>query len=226
MGRNLLIIKGNLRKNMKVSLPKTKRITPESKLHQSLSFYKDDIVLIAKRLRRPFHTTFNRGYRMTAQVENESLTFYPKPNINPVHARHCMKYLGIHPDVIESAIRMIEDKQWGPIPKREHVQFDLWFKTLDNFRGGKIQEVVASTPDAMQKWDKRLLACRTNWEEAKLSDESIASITQTLFRDTLGEVVELDRLRMRLRRWKKGAYKVSSHGAHIVRATPRSLKDP
>ena len=207
-------------------MPKTKRITPKSRPHRSLFFDKDDIVLIAKRWRRSFHATFNRGYRMTSQVQDESLTFYPRTNISPTHARRCMKYLGIHPDVIESAIFMIEQERRRLIPKREHVQYDLWFRMLDDFRGGKIQEVVASAPAGKKKWEIRLQTCGTNWKEAKLSDESIARVTQVLFRDILGKDVTIGKLRQRLRRWKKGAYQVSSHGHHIVGATPRSLKDP
>ena len=205
-----------------------KRITPNSQTHRSLYFDRDDIALLVQRLRKRFYMTFTRGFQMNFQYGGERLSFSPERPLSPASTRRNLKGLGVAPRLIEMAVYAVEQQAKEGFPKADHVRLDLWFRGLSPqaFAGEKIKEVVAATPTSTSKWDRRLRKCGRTWDDITLSDEAIPRITERLFQIILQQTVTVDALEKRLRRWKKGAGHVGSHGygGHI--AIPCSVDDP
>jgi len=203
-----------------------KKLTPRSLSHRHLWFDESDVKLLIVNLQWAFYVTFNRGYQVTASAAEHTLTFYPRRNINPKHAYRCMKYLGIHPEVIKVAIGMIERQKNSPPPKTTHVQFDLWFRKVQRISGKELKAIVAATPEGRAKWNARLKICGVTWDNANLSDDAIARVTQALYGKIFKQSIECGTLKRRYLRWKTGHGRVVSHGEDVVTVPPRILWDP
>ena len=116
----------------------SRQITPRGFPRRPLWFDESDVKLLVDNLRRGFYRHFNKAYEVTASAAEHSLTFSLRRRLNPIHARHCMNYLGVHPKVIEVAIGIIERQKDSPPPKSTHVQYDLWFRLLQRISGKEL----------------------------------------------------------------------------------------
>lgn len=188
----------------------------KKKRPRDLYFDKEDIKSLASGLQRSFYATYSRGYSMEFHNGDTHLPMEPGRKLNPKHARHCMEYLGIDPEIIRAAVSRIEGQEQTPPPKDDHVRMDTWFRTLDGFSHERIRGLVASTPETARKWEERLRKCKIVWSDVHLPQSTIARLTQRLYLTAMREKVECGTIRKQHQDWKKGKFPVPNGGRHIT----------
>ena len=183
---------------------------------RDLYFDKEDIKALASGLQRSFYETYSRGYRMEFHLGDTHLPLEPGRKLNPKHARRCMKYLGIDPEIIRSAVSHIEGQEQAPPPKDDHVQMDRWFKTLDGLSPDRIRGLVASTPETEMKWEERLRKCERVWGNVNLPKSTIARLTQRLYLTAMREKKECGTILKQYKKWKRGGFPVPNGDRHLT----------
>ena len=144
------------------------------------------------------------------------LTMEPRRKLNPTYARRCMKSLGIDPEIIRSAVSLLESQEQTPPPKNDHVHIDTWFKTLAGISYERIHRNVATTPKAQRKWETKLRRNKMDWSDVRLNQTDIARLTQRLYLMVMRKEVKLGTIREQHKDWKKGKFPVPNGGRHIT----------
>jgi hypothetical protein len=183
---------------------------------RDLYFDKEDIKSLARGLQGSFYATYSRGYSMEFHRGDTHLPMEPGRKLNPKHARHCMEYLGIDPEIIRSAVSEIEGQEQTPPPKDDHVRMDRWFKTLDGLSPDRIRGLVASTSETERKWEERLRKCERVWDDVRLPQNTIARLTQRLYLTAMREKVECGTILKQYKKWKRGGFPVPNGGRRLT----------
>ena len=168
--------------------PTTKQVTPRKRTtpkqaarkKRSVRLTEEEIRVLASDLRRSFYHVFNRGYRMEFHNGENHLTMEPGRKLDPARTRRCMEYLGIDPEIIRTAVSLIERQEQTPPPKDDHVRMDTWFRTLAGLSPERIRGLVATTPEAKRKWEVKLRRNKMDWSDVHLSPTNIIRLTQRL----------------------------------------------
>jgi hypothetical protein len=193
-----------------------KKVSPKKRSPRDLYFDKEDIRALASGLQRSFYETYSHGYRMEFHRGDTHFPMEPGRKLNPIHARNCMKYLGIDPEIIRSAVSEIEGQEQTPPPKDNHVRMDRWFTTLDGLSPDRIRGLVASTSETEGKWEERLRKCERVWDDVRLPQNTIARLTQRLYLTAMREKVECGTILKQYKKWKGGGFPVPNGGRHLA----------
>jgi len=127
-----------------------------------------------------------------------------------------MEYLGIAPEIIRTAVSLIERQEQTPPPKDDHVRMDTWFKTLVGLSPEKIRGLVAITPEAKRKWEVKLHRNKMEWSDVHLTQTDITRLTQRLYLIVMRKKVKSETIRQQHKDWKKGKFPVPNGGCHIT----------
>jgi len=203
----------------KPSIPKRiipKRITPNSRTVPRLSFDRKDKALLVNHLHERFRKIFTHplGFSFSFGEGGETLTFtshyrLAKERPEPASFQKALNVLGIAPGLAKVAVETYEYQSKKRFPKLEHARYDLWFWTLRReFAGEKLKGIIATTPESLAKWDRRLKKCERSWENIALSDNAIKEITVILLKDVLGREKMEIAIEERFRRWKNNPERI------------------
>jgi len=195
-----------------------KRSTQKHALQKkrSVRLTEEEIRVLASNLRRSFFHVFSRGYRMEFHNGENHLTMEPGRKLDQKRTRRCMEYLGIAPEIIRTAVSLIERKEQTPPPKDDHVRMDTWFKTLVGLSPEKIRGLVAITPEAKRKWEVKLHRNKMEWSDVHLTQTDITRLTQRLYLIVMRKKVKSETIRQQHKDWKKGKFPVPNGGRHIT----------
>ena len=198
------------RSSTKLAAPKLdtpKRIIKNARPARSLPFDHEDKALLVSYLREKFHEIFYRpiGFTLDIRIGKEFLTFTSHRRLTPDSLRKHLAGLGVSQNLIKTAVETIEGRAKESFPRINPVLFDLWFRNLRrDVCGEKIKDIVASTPESLAKWDRKLKEFGRSWENIELSDQAVIDITKELLPVALGESLMVKDIGRRFRRWKKG----------------------
>ncbi len=197
--------------------------TPDSQIIKSIHFDDEDKDLLAshpevsERFRKVF--TDPLGFRWDLRDGEDLLTFVshhrlagerPKPDS---FRKALKKMLGKDSLLIETAVEIFEEQSKKPFPRLDEARFDLWVRSLTrDIAGEKLKAILASTPESLAKWDRRLKEPDRSWE---LPGEAVIDITNILLLDVLDKAEERFTTSRRYYRWKEEKNRIM-HGVTSV----------
>jgi len=198
------------------------QITPDSQTQKSLRFDDDDKTLLASHLevRERFRKIFTDplGFRWDLRDGEESLTFTSHHRLaderpKPDSFRKALKRQGVAPGLIKTAGEIYEEQSKKPFPKLDEARFDLWVRSLtQDIAEEKLKAILASTPESLAKWDRRLIEHDRSWE---LSGEAVIDITNNLLWEVLDQAEARSTTSRRYYRWKEEKNRIM-HGVTSV----------
>ena len=198
------------------------QVTPDSQAKKSVRFDDDDKSLLASHpeVRERFRKIFTDplGFRWDLRDGEESLTFTSHHRLaderpKPDSFRKALKRQGVAPGLIKTAGEIYEEQSKKPFPKLDEARFDLWVRSLTrDIAGEKLKTILASTPESLAKWDRRLKQLDRSW---KVTGEAVIDITNILLKDVLGQAEERSTTSRRYYRWKEEKNRIM-HGVTSV----------
>jgi hypothetical protein len=81
--------------------------------------------------------------------------------------------------------------------------FDEWFEHLFRLGGYKMPEIFLANPKSRKRWGDRFRKSRRYWDDVRIPDHLIISVTKDLLREVDGKELSTEALKLRLIRWKK-----------------------
>jgi hypothetical protein len=158
------------------------------------------------------------GFRWDLRDGEEPLTFVSHHRLaeeRPTtdHFRKALKRQGNSPGLIKTAVEIYEEQSKKPFPKLDEARFDLWVRSVTrDIAGEKLKAILASTPESLAKWDRRLKEPDRSWE---LPGEAVIDITNILLLDVLDKAEERSTTSRRYYRWKEEKNRIM-HGVTSV----------
>jgi hypothetical protein len=186
------------------------QVAPDSQAKKSVRFDDDDKILLASHpeVREQFRKIYtdSLGFRWDLRDGEESLTFTSyhrladeRPKLDSF--RKALKRQGVAPGLIKTACEIYEEQSKKPFPKLDEARFDLWVRSLTrDIAGEKLKTILASTPESLAKWDRRLKQLDRSWD---LPGEAVIDITNILLKNVLGQAEERATISRRYYRWKE-----------------------
>jgi len=201
------------------------QVTQDSQAKKSVRFDDDDKTLLASHpeVRERFRKIFTDplGFRWDLWDGEESLTFTSHHRLaderpEPDSFRKALKKQGVAPGLIKRAGEIYEEQSKKPFPKLDEARFDLWVRSLTrDIAGEKLKAILASTPESLAKWDRRLKEPDRSWD---LPGETVIDITNNLLWEVLDRAEERSTTSRRYYRWKEEKTRIM-HGVTSVTFT-------
>jgi hypothetical protein len=196
--------------------------TPDSQVIKSIHLDDEDKDLLASHpeVRERFRKIFTDplGFRWDLRDGEEPLTFVSHHRLKGERPtadqfRKALKRQGNSPGLIKTAVEIYEEQSKEPFPRLDEARFDLWVRSLTrDIAGEKLKAILASTPESLAKWDRRLKEPDRSWE---LPGEAVIDITNILLSDVLDQAEERSTTSRRYYRWKKEKNRIM-HGVTSV----------
>jgi hypothetical protein len=198
------------------------QVTPDSQAKKSVRFDDDDKTLLASypEVRERFRKIYTDplGFRWDLRAGEESLTFTSHHRLaderpKPDSFRKALKRQGVAPGLIKTAGEIYEKQSKKPFPKLDEARFDLWVRSLTrDIAGEKLKAILASTPESLAKWDRRLKEPGRSWE---LPGEAVIDITNNLLWEVFNDAETRSTTSRRYYRWKEEKTRIM-HGVTSV----------
>jgi len=126
-----------------------------------------------------------------------------------------MKYLGIDPEIIRSAVSEIEGQEQTPprkTPTSVWTGGSILSRDFPPTRSVGLLHRL-QRPSGMEE---RLRKCKRVWSDVRLPQSTIARLTQRLYLTAMREKVESGTILKQHKKWKKGGFPVRNGGRHIT----------